>query len=62
MLLPPNVNSEASAKPFGKKKEIYQKHRQLKLIDEILEQRDWTTKTIEERENRLLNWAKGTWG
>ncbi len=61
VLLPPGVNSICSNKPFSQKKEIYEKHRHLKLIDEILEKEDWDSAAMEERENRLVDWAKKEW-
>lgn len=60
MLLPPNINSKAGAKPFDKKKAIYKKH-YLRLMDEILAEKDWNYQTIEKREVRLLAWMKETW-
>ncbi|MCX5808183.1 MAG: DUF262 domain-containing HNH endonuclease family protein [Proteobacteria bacterium] len=62
VLLPPGVNKEAGRKPFAKKKHIYTKHRQLKMIDEIIAKFDWNKRAIEDREKRLLDWAKATWG
>jgi hypothetical protein len=62
VILPPGVNSEAGRKSFQGKKKIYQKHRQLKMIDEIIGKRDWNKQAIEERETRLIDWAKATWG
>ena len=61
VLLPPGVNSICSNKPFSQKKEIYEQHRHLKLIDEILEKEDWDSAAMEERENRLVDWAKKEW-
>ncbi len=62
IILPPQVNSRASDKPFLQKKEIYSKHRHLKLIDEIIFKEDWNKEAMEERENRLLDWAAKEWG
>ncbi|EDN71023.1 conserved hypothetical protein [Beggiatoa sp. PS] len=61
-LLPPQANSKAGKKTFQQKREIYQQNKQLKLMDEIINKRRWTTKEIEERENRLLDWAIDEWG
>ena len=61
-LLPPQANSKAGKKTFQQKRVIYQENKQLKLIDEIISKRRWTAKEIEERENRLLDWAIDEWG
>jgi hypothetical protein len=61
MLLPPGVNSMASNKSFEQKKEIYKKHRNLKLIDEVIEKADWDSETLKEREERLIAWAEKEW-
>jgi hypothetical protein len=61
MLLPPGVNSMASNKSFEQKKEIYKKHRNLKLIDEVIEKADWDSETLKEREERLIGWAEKEW-
>jgi len=61
VLLPPGVNSSSGNRPFSQKKKIYEKHRHLKLIDEILEKEDWDLAAMEKRENRLVDWAKKEW-
>jgi len=61
MLLPPGVNSRAKNKSFKQKKKIYRQNRHLKLMDEVIRKRDWNSKTIAEREKRLLSWARETW-
>lgn len=60
-LLPPGVNSSASDRPFKEKKMIYNLHRHLKLIDEILEVKDWDSNSMQEREERLIKWASEEW-
>ena len=62
IILPPGVNSSAGNKSFLDKKEIYQRHRNLKLIDEILAKEDWDIAALVERENRLIDWATQEWG
>jgi len=61
VILPTGVNSSASNKPFNEKKLIYNKHRQLKLIDEILAKDDWDLNALIEREERLISWAEKEW-
>jgi len=60
-LLPPKANTKAGKNTFQQKSEVYQENRQLKLMDEILDKKRWTKKEIEERENRLLDWAINEW-
>jgi hypothetical protein len=61
ILLPPGVNSKASDKSFEKKKEIYEKHRNLKIIDEVIDKDDWNLNAVNEREQRLIGWAEKEW-
>jgi len=61
-LLPPKANAKAGKKRFQEKRELYRENQQLKLISEIIDKRRWTQKEIEERENRLLDWAIDEWG
>lgn len=60
-LLPPGVNSQASDKAFVEKKKIYERHRHLKLNDEILDKEDWDHEAMLERESRLIAWASKEW-
>ena len=60
-ILPPSVNSSAGSKSFLEKKKVYEKHRHLKLVDEILAKEDWDQAAMEERENRLIAWAAKEW-
>jgi hypothetical protein len=41
-------------------KRIYRRH-QLRMIKEVVAQSDWTLAQIEEREQRLLEWARSEW-
>lgn len=60
-ILPPGVNASAGNKSFLEKKNVYEKHRHLKLVDEILAKEDWDQAAMEERENRLIAWAAKEW-
>lgn len=60
LLLPPNVNSATGQKSFSEKKKIY-KRNYLRMHDEVLKAADWTKKAIDERESRLLEWARNEW-
>lgn len=61
IILPPGVNSKAGNKPFQEKKEIYEKHRSLKILDEVIALDDWNETTLKEREERLIEFAKQEW-
>lgn len=61
IILPPGVNSKAGNKPFQDKKEIYEKHRGLKLLEEVIVLDDWNETTLKEREERLIEFAKQEW-
>jgi len=60
-LLPPKANAKAGKKTFQQKRVLYKENQQLKLMDEIIDKRRWTKAEIEERENRLLDWAIDEW-
>lgn len=60
LILPPNINSKAQNKGFKDKKAIY-KQNYLRMMDEIFNKHDWSRKAIEEREEKLLEWAKNEW-
>lgn len=62
MLLPPNINSKARNKSFKEKKKIYKENFHLRLMQEIIAKRDWNLASINEREKRLLEFIKDTWG
>jgi hypothetical protein len=61
IILPPKAIAKTAKKTFQQKREIYQENSQLKMMEEILDKRRWTIKEIEERENRLLDWAIDEW-
>ena len=61
IILPAKATAKTAKKTFQQKREIYQENSQLKLMGEILDKRRWTIKEIEERENRLLDWARYEW-
>ena len=61
VLLPSSINSKIGNKSFAEKKEIYEVHRQLKMLDEIIRLDDWNSETLEEREDKLIEWAKLEW-
>ncbi|BAY85447.1 hypothetical protein NIES267_49470 [Calothrix parasitica NIES-267] len=61
IILPPSVNSIAGNKSFQDKKEIYKKHRGLKILEEVIALDDWDDKTLSEREDRLITWAQNEW-
>ena len=60
VLLPKALNSQASARPFAEKKLLYARHN-LRSIQEVLPQEQWTLREIEEREQHILDWARQRW-
>lgn len=60
LLLPKSLNEQARNFAFSKKKEIYAKHN-LRMVHEVCREDDWTLKQIEEREARIVTWAKTRW-
>lgn len=60
LLLPSELNSQAKAQAFDKKKLIYSKHH-LRMMDEVVNESDWTLSSIDERETRICDWAKTRW-
>jgi hypothetical protein len=62
LLLPKALNSEATRKSFANKKSAYAKSEGLRIVKEVTEKADWTQAEIEEREARIVEWAKTAWG
>jgi hypothetical protein len=60
ILLPIKMNQEAQNDSFADKKPIYEKHN-LRMIQEVCKENDWTLAQIEEREKRIVSWAKTRW-
>jgi len=60
ILLPTSLNQECKVKSFDEKKKIYEKHH-LRMIRDVCAERDWTLKQIEEREAKIIEWAKAQW-
>jgi hypothetical protein len=60
LLLPITLNQESKIKPFPQKKEIYARHH-LRMVAEVCDEPDWTLKQIEQRETKILDWAKTQW-
>jgi hypothetical protein len=60
LLLPVQLNQEAQNFPFEKKKEIYSKHN-LRMVNEVCKESDWNFSEIEDRETRIVSWAKTRW-
>jgi Protein of unknown function DUF262/Protein of unknown function (DUF1524) len=60
LLLPVQLNQEAQNFPFDKKKETYAKHN-LRMVQEVCKDSDWTFSEIEAREARIVAWAKTRW-
>jgi hypothetical protein len=60
LILPLPLNEQAQNLPFDKKKEIYAKHN-LRIVQEVCKEKDWTLSEIETREARIVAWAKTRW-
>lgn len=60
ILLPKALNSQARTRPFAEKKQLYTRHN-LRSVLEVLEKEQWTLREIEEREQRILDWARRRW-
>jgi hypothetical protein len=60
ILLPIDLNVEARRQGFAEKKRIYRRH-QLRMIKEVVAQSDWTLAQIDEREQKLAEWARTEW-
>jgi hypothetical protein len=60
LLLPLPLNQEAQDFSFERKKEIYSRHN-LRMVQEVCRQGDWTLSEIESREARIVAWAKSRW-
>ena len=64
LLLPPKLNSKLQDKDPFQKTDAYRKTGLLiagEVADKIVASKKWNTKTIEERETELLNWALSEW-
>jgi hypothetical protein len=60
LLLPLRLNQEAQDSSFDKKKKIYSRHN-LRMIQEVCREGDWTLAEIENREARIVAWATNRW-
>ncbi len=60
LLLPIQLNQQAKNYSFDTKKIAYAKHN-LRMIQEVCKENDWTLTEIEAREARIVAWAKNRW-
>jgi len=60
ILLPQSVNSAASRKSFEEKRGIFERHN-LRMVRQVLEEKQWTLSEIEKREARIVKWAIKEW-
>lgn len=60
VLLPSALNSEAKARAFDNKKNIYEKHN-LRMFREICDKPYWTLSEINDRDAKIASWAKVRW-
>jgi hypothetical protein len=61
ILLPQPLNNEAKRQGFLAKKSVYSKSEGLRMVQEILDQVNWSQSEIEEREKRILEWVAREW-
>lgn len=60
LLLPIQLNQEAKAHSFNTKKITYAKHN-LRMVQEVCRENDWTLTEIGAREARIVDWVKSRW-
>jgi hypothetical protein len=60
ILLPFILNAEARRRGFDEKKKIYARHN-LRQIDDVTRLKDWNLAQIEDRERRIMSWARTAW-
>lgn len=61
ILLPQPLNEEARRQGFAEKKNIYAKSEGLRMVKEIMSEKDWRQQEIEKREKKIIEWAKTAW-
>jgi hypothetical protein len=62
LLLPVSLNKKAGDKPFAyKKKEVYEKSNVRMAKEEVCKEDDWGLEQIEQREQRIMDFAKRRW-
>jgi hypothetical protein len=61
ILLPQALNEEARRQGFAEKKNIYAKSEGLRMVREIMGEKDWRQQEIEKREKKIIEWAKTAW-
>jgi hypothetical protein len=61
LLLPQRLNSEATRNSFVVKKAAFRKSEGLRTVKEVIQKRDWRQFEIEDREKRILKFAKTAW-
>jgi hypothetical protein len=62
LLLPQKLNSKATRDGFAAKKSVFAKSEGLRIVKEVTDKDDWREIEMEEREKRILEWAKTAWG
>jgi hypothetical protein len=60
LLLPIILNKQAKTRPFHEKKKLYARHN-LRMIQEVCKEADWTLAQIDARETRIVEWARNRW-
>lgn len=60
LLLPLRLNQEVQDSAFERKREIYARHN-LRMVQEVCREGNWTLAEIESREARIVAWATKRW-
>jgi hypothetical protein len=53
--------AEARRQGFAAKKNIYAQSEGLRMVKEVMNEKDWRQQEIEKRERKLIAWAKTAW-
>jgi hypothetical protein len=61
ILLPQPLNAEARRQGFAEKKNVYAKSEGLRMVKEVMGEKDWRQQEIEKREKKIIEWAKTAW-
>jgi hypothetical protein len=55
------LNEDAKRQGFAAKKNIYAKSEGLRIVKEVMREKDWRQQEIEKRERKIAEWAKKAW-
>jgi hypothetical protein len=61
ILLPQSLNNDAKRQGFAAKKNVYARSEGLRMVREVVAEKDWNQRRIETRERKIIDWAKNAW-